>query len=367
MGGRPFVIEALTPAQDARLLEVKKFWFNVGSATSTDEPRAEAAIRRMYSFIGKDAPTVIWFDSPMTWALGFSALKNSLHPSELGDELNDSLETSLHDSLETSLGTSIRRTLLGSLRFSLGSSLGASLGSSILGAVTNSLRSSLEISLELELETTFGDSLWYMSHMDAYTYGYYDFCAEIGVQYDANAHDKLEACKEYVKAGAGWMIPFDDTVLISRAPIAIRWNTALEPVIHADGEPAVQYADGWSVWALGGVTLENVRYHVHTTHWKAEWLLDEENAEIRRLIIETVGYDAIARDLNAVKRDEWREYALHRIERDVDVEPIQLLSMTCPSTQRQYMIRVPPDVTTARDAATWINHGVDPAAFAAES
>jgi hypothetical protein len=48
--------------------------------------------------------------------------------------------------------------------------------------------------------------------------------------------------------------------------------------------------------------------------WKAEWLLDEDNAEIRHVLIEQVGYEKICKELKAIDVDTWREYILMIID-----------------------------------------------------
>ena len=41
--------------------------------------------------------------------------------------------------------------------------------------------------------------------------------------------------------------------------------------------------------------------------------------------------------------------------------------MVCPSTKVIHVLRVPPDVNNAGEAACWINHGIDPEDFALET
>jgi hypothetical protein len=119
------------------------------------------------------------------------------------------------------------------------------------------------------------------------------------------------------------------------------------------------------------------RYWTKLSDWKSEWLLDEENAEIRRRIIEELGYEKICDELKALTLDSWREYNLLRIggvdaifsiqEDELDPlpevlyrEPMILLKMTCPSTNHIHILRVPPEITSAEAAITWVNHGVHP-------
>jgi hypothetical protein len=39
---------------------------------------------------------------------------------------------------------------------------------------------------------------------------------------------------------------------------------------------------------------------------------------------------------------------------------MMLLKMTCPSTAHIHILRVPPNMTSAEAAITWINHGIHP-------
>ncbi|MGF1486954.1 MAG: leucine-rich repeat domain-containing protein [Prochloraceae cyanobacterium] len=102
-------------------------------------------------------------------------------------------------------------------------------------------------------------------------------------------------------------------------------------------------------------------------NWPVEWLLESENAEARRLLIQVIGYDRICNELGAIELDRWREYSLLKIEQEVDIESIHLLKMTCPSSGHIHVLRVPPDITKAREAIKWVNWGIDPEEFDIET
>ncbi len=122
------------------------------------------------------------------------------------------------------------------------------------------------------------------------------------------------------------------------------------------------------------------RYWTKLSEWKPEWLLDKHNVEIRRRIIDRVGYEKICEVLNAIKVDTWREYVLLKIDdfqpvfegltwpqKPVGKEPIALLKMTCPSTGHIHILRVPPDMTSAEEAIVWVNHGIHPDRFTVQT
>jgi leucine-rich repeat protein SHOC2 len=128
------------------------------------------------------------------------------------------------------------------------------------------------------------------------------------------------------------------------------------------------------------------RYWAKFSDWKAEWLLDEDNAEIRRLLIEQVGYERLCDELNSITLDNWREYTLLKIDKVETIyeednydpidspeetlrerEPMLLLKMTCLSTNHIHILRVPPEMTSAEAAITWVNHGIHPDKFAVQT
>jgi leucine-rich repeat protein SHOC2 len=119
------------------------------------------------------------------------------------------------------------------------------------------------------------------------------------------------------------------------------------------------------------------RYWIKFSEWKPEWLLDENNVEIRRMLIHQVGYERICQELETEEIDRWQEYSLLKIDKiervydwdreELEREPMVLLKMTCPSTAHIHVLRVPPDMTSAEAAITWVNHGIHPDRFAVQT
>jgi hypothetical protein len=163
----------------------------------------------------------------------------------------------------------------------------------------------------------------------------------------------------------GLIFDFEDTCFVCDRPIKFSVDNEHRP--HAEGEPAIQFADGFSIWAYHGVRLPETYGKLHPNQWQAKWLLEERNAELRRVLIQGIGYSRICQDLQATEIDTWREYTLLKINSDIDVEPIHLLKMTCPSTGFIHAMRVPPNVTSAREAIRWVNWGTDPEEFSVQT
>lgn len=86
-------------------------------------------------------------------------------------------------------------------------------------------------------------------------------------------------------------------------------------------------------------------------------VLDEPNVERRRVLLERMGYAAFLSnaDAHVIHRDEdpGGEQRLLRVRQPND-EDLVCLAVYCPSTGRQYIIRVPPSMRTCHQAAAWI-------------
>jgi len=94
--------------------------------------------------------------------------------------------------------------------------------------------------------------------------------------------------------------------------------------------------------------------------------LAEDNAETRRVMIERMGYLKFAQEAGAKVLDKdtdpggERELLFIDLEED---EPLVGLSCSCPSTGRQYFLRVPPATTTCHAAAAWMAGFDDPSKY----
>lgn len=95
-------------------------------------------------------------------------------------------------------------------------------------------------------------------------------------------------------------------------------------------------------------------------------IIGETNAEVRRVMIERMGYLRFAKEANARSLDQDTDPGGQRellfIELNDD-EPLVGLSCSCPSTGRHYFLRVPPDTKTCHQAAAWLAGFDDPSKY----
>jgi hypothetical protein len=92
-------------------------------------------------------------------------------------------------------------------------------------------------------------------------------------------------------------------------------------------------------------------------------ILETSNAELRRVLLERMGYEAFLDKAGAETldgdRDPGGERRLLRVRIDGD-EDLVCVSVICPSTGRRFVIRVPPTTRSCRQAVAWIAGFDDP-------
>lgn len=96
-------------------------------------------------------------------------------------------------------------------------------------------------------------------------------------------------------------------------------------------------------------------------------ILAEANTEVRRVMMERIGYERFLAEVGAHEldrdHDAGGERRLVRIDLPDD-EPFVALSVQCPSTGRQYVLRVPPTIRTAHAGSAWLAGFDNPADYA---
>ena len=94
-----------------------------------------------------------------------------------------------------------------------------------------------------------------------------------------------------------------------------------------------------------------------------EEVLAERNAERRRVMLERYGLDRFMTDAAAETLDEDRDAGggrrLLRLTLEGD-EDLVCVTVVCPSTERQFVLRVPPTMRTCRQAIAWTAGFDDP-------
>ncbi len=86
-------------------------------------------------------------------------------------------------------------------------------------------------------------------------------------------------------------------------------------------------------------------------------ILNTDNVELRRVLMERLGYETFVQQVGGLVRDRDRDAGGERqlicIAFDDD-EPLMVLKVICPSTGHLHILRVPPYMRSCHQAAAWI-------------
>ena len=86
-------------------------------------------------------------------------------------------------------------------------------------------------------------------------------------------------------------------------------------------------------------------------------ILETENVELRRVMIERLGYDKFLQQVGGIVRDRDKDAGGERQLIYIpfeDDEPFMVLKVTCPSTGHIHILRIPPYMRTCHQSAAWI-------------
>ena len=337
------MITKLTDAQIAKFPEYVTKWTAIGLSTApADRPRAEAAIAKMYAVAGLAAPRIVWCGAPLSQGVTRALVAS------VGSSVGSSVWNSVGSSVRNSVGGSVRSSVGDSVRSSVASSVRNSVGDSVRSSVWNSVGDSVGDSVG----SSVGDSV-YGAHDAGWLAFYRFFRDECGL---SEKTARLEGLWELCQS-AGWALPHEHICWVSERHSVLRRNDSGR--LHCEDGPALAYPDGWELWVVHGVAVDEqivMRPETQTL----EQIEADDNAESKRVRIERFGWPRYLRESGA------SVVAGRHNERDAQDEQLYVLRdggkrFVCvdPSTGRKYALGVPKEITSCEQAQLWMSHGLD--------
>ena len=318
-------IEKLTKEQEARFPEFVEKWTKIGLCTDpADRPAAEDAVRLMYKCVGLEPPKkIVWCGSPLSQGLTRTIILDRKLASVWTSVWN-SVGNSVWNSVVDSVGDSVWNGVRNSVGDSVGDSVGSSVGDSVYGA-----------------------------HDAGWLAFYRFFRDECGL---SEKTARLEGLWELCQS-AGWALPHEHICWVSERHSVLRRNDSGR--LHCEDGPALAYPDGWELWVVHGVAVDEqivMRPETQTL----EQIEADDNAESKRVRIERFGWPRYLRESGA------SVVAGRHNERDAQDEQLYVLRdggkrFVCvdPSTGRKYALGVPKEITSCEQAQLWMSHGLD--------
>jgi len=345
----------LTKDQISRFPEYVKKWTDIGlSCEPVDMPRFKAGVALAYTAAKIKPPTdIIVCDSPIS-LLEENSVRGSVFNS-VRDNVWNSVRNSVCNSVYNSVSNSVSNSVWNSVDESVSDSVWNSVYNSVWNNVWNSVFNNVSNSVSDSVWNSVSNSvmvreMYYGSHSSGWLSSY-SFMREV-----VNLKQQTEPLVGLMEMAqsAGWAGMYTDVVIVQHRHSELHRN--LEGRLHCETGMAVKYRDGWGLWAIGGVTVDEQIVMKPETQ-TVEQIRVEANAEVKRIRIERFGWDRYLKEIDAKEIDA-RHNAIENTYEVLVKTPdgMTVLLPTC-KTGRLFSLEVPTGITTCEQAQSWLHSG----------
>jgi hypothetical protein len=149
----------------------------------------------------------------------------------------------------------------------------------------------------------------------------------------------------------GWYNLLEGVCVVCDRPRIMNFDD--NRALHMDGAPAVEYADGFSVYAFHGTVLPKKCGEISSNEWNPQWLLEKNSDKMRRTLLSGMSFEAIQETLQLKEIDTWKKYRLWEVENGTKGKPIVLL--TKETAQGIHTDSVAARLKKAKKAVEWLH------------
>lgn len=181
----------------------------------------------------------------------------------------------------------------------------------------------------------------------------YEFAKALGQQFP---EEKYEEFVEWAKC-CPFILFSDNRVYVSLRPIELHMDEQRR--LHNPDGPAVLYADGWAIYAMNGVHLDE-QIIMHPETQTIDQIRKEQNEEVKRIRIERYGWEKFLNGINAVLVDE-RQNDIEGTKEFLfrsTTDNITALMCICPSTAKEFILEVDNSCNDCVSAQSWLSGGL---------
>lgn len=154
----------------------------------------------------------------------------------------------------------------------------------------------------------------------------------------------------------GWGIFFADYAFISDRPETIHIRDDFWEVVHSEDGPAIQYRDGWNIYAWRGNAVPRSAIE-EPVKISVDQVLNAEGFDMQRFLLERMTPERFIRQggAQAVARDRFGTLWKKRLARDDMWCAVEVINGTPEKdgSYQHFYIQVPSEVVTARQAVAW--------------
>ncbi|MEV4345814.1 DUF6745 domain-containing protein [Actinoplanes sp. NPDC049596] len=398
----------LTPAQEAMAAAIEDQWLAAAlETTPADRSTAEAGVRQAYRSAGATPPErIFWLGSPRAGAAAIALLSGALPPTTSSSGVSSSAARSsapssaavptsgaassgaqwpswvaeveaelrrqgwvpgelsgpsLRRRVRTEPWAAARKAVVEALGNDGWAQLSAAAGRRSWPLVMDLVAGRVRSRLSEDLATDFpGDAARPLRRavLDA-IYGQHDgtwlatFEAADRLAPSAGLLAGLTGLALVSRQTGWWWVTERFAVLTERPTTLTRDNVGR---LHRGEGPAMDFPDGYGLWAWRGMPIPPGLVAELPTLTVAR-IQSEQNAELRRVMLEHFGYERYLREAGARDIGSDETGTLWRLDLDGD-EPLVMVEVVNSTpepdgTSRIYWLRVPPQTRTAREGVAW--------------
>lgn len=332
----------LSPEQEKLMIEVRDEWINRCLGGDDTITTTQEQINFLYSLSGFAPPKMLIVDSPMAANMAAEALTlleycwGGANP--LTNCFREKRKKALTPEAEKVMNTAVKHIFEQVPELFPRKEGGVKRAKAILKEFLK------EVGLKTHSPGYFGLSF------DAGWLSFYDFFTRIGIV----KHEKFNLYKDMICSGIWGGILFESMAIIFRRPREVHRDERFR--LHCTTGPAISWRDGFDLYFIKGIGVEK-RWVTDPGSLSVEEILNQDNIEVRRTMIELLGYEKFCQKANFKLLDEdvdggGQKRKLLRLDQRND-EAIVLVNVNDPSTGRSYYLRVPPAMKTCSQAVAW--------------
>ena len=337
-------IKELTPEQEAHLATFVDKYTEKMTSQDLDKGRFESALSHMYQLVGYDVPKIIYCDSPRAISKRVVHIQsiNILSKKEL-DTVEQQISTSLGISMEEA--ETVGQRYLDSLLTTDPPSTSDTTVIELLFEKALEDKQDKVKALAKEVHNNYFYTYWLQGSL-----AFAEAAQYLGVKIDQDAIKTLEDFGQIV----GYLIIYGNACFVSLNPVSMSWQ---DDVLHNESGPAVEYKDGYKVWCLEGMLVDE-QLVMHPETQALEQINSEENMELKRIRISRYGWTRYLAESNAEVLDT-RIITLPSgstwMESLMKLDDMVVLTTYDPSTGRPYALEVSEnDCVTCEDAQRYL-------------
>jgi len=250
-------IDQLTPEQQALIPVYREKWRRIVRSTERiDQEKATEAIREIYAFCRKKEPKILFFDSPhAALELVLSKIGISFWSNEIGRPLSEKIQAGTKTTVERQTRTELDAKFGEDFRNTLREAFNVWYPlEGLLGGISHTSIIQRDLDQPGTLKYKFFNDKFcnYLSSEEqAYTISFYDFC--ISVLNCNYCPESLWSVFQTIAESLYWIFPYENICFTCDRPRILLFD--VENRLHAEGEPAIQFVDGYSLFSYQGVTL----------------------------------------------------------------------------------------------------------------